>query len=125
MIVAGFGFRKSAKLGALRDALAVAQRDHPPVAALAAPANKLALVSQLAEAMGVPMIAVSPEDLQAPQTPTRSLASLTARSTGSVAEASALAAAGPGAHLLAIRQISSDRMATCAIAASSALGPVT
>ncbi|ENO84722.1 hypothetical protein C666_16775, partial [Thauera linaloolentis 47Lol = DSM 12138] len=39
-----------------------------------------------------------------------------ARGCGSVAEAAALAAAGQGARLLAIRHISPDRSATCAIA---------
>ena len=37
---------------------------------------------------------------------------------GSVAEAAALAAAGPGARLLAPRMISADRMASCALAMS-------
>ncbi|WP_333999341.1 cobalamin biosynthesis protein [Sphingomonas aurantiaca] len=62
------------------------------------------------------MIAVSPGTLQRATTPTQSVASLAARRAGSVAEASALAAAGPGAQLLATRHISPDRMATCAIA---------
>jgi cobalt-precorrin 5A hydrolase len=41
---------------------------------------------------------------------------LAARGVGSVAEAVALAAAGPGARIVVARVISSDRMATCAIA---------
>ena len=122
MIVAGFGFRVGASVDALRAALGAAQQDHPPVDALAAPDDKLALVSQLAQAIGVPVIAVSPNSLQATPTPTRSAASLRARATGSVAEAAALAAAGPGARLLTPRHISPDRTATCAIARSAAEG---
>lgn len=120
MIVAGFGFRQGADLHALRAALHTAQQGHPPVTALAAPHDKLTLVAQLAAAMGVQMVAVSPSALQLRQTPTQSAASLKARATGSVAEASALAAAGPGSRLLAARHISPDRMATCAIARSGA-----
>ncbi len=101
---------------ALRAALASAQRGHPPVGALAVPHDKQVLVARLAVAMGVPVIAVSPSALQTPDTPTQSRASREARGTGSVAEAAALAAAGPGARLLTARHISPDRMATCAIA---------
>jgi len=116
VIVAGFGFRSGADIAELRAALACAQAGHPPVTALAAPDDKLALVAELAAAMALPAIAVSADALQGPLTPTRSIASLSARATGSVAEACALAAAGPGAQVLATRRISPDRMATCAIA---------
>ncbi len=122
MIVAGFGFRAGADVAALRTALAAAQDGCVPVTALAAPHDKLTLVSALAETLGLPVIAVSSDALQIPTTPTQSIASLEARQTGSVAEASALAAAGPGAKLLATRHISPDRMATCAIARSDAEG---
>lgn len=125
MIVAGFGFRSGANLAALRAALDGAQSGHPPVTALATPHDKLALISDLAKAMHLPVIAVPPDALQVPETPTRSIASLEARQTGSVAEASALAAAGPGARLLATRHISPDRMATCAIAQGPAERPAT
>lgn len=116
MIVAGFGFRRDATLDALRAALRDAQEGHPSVTAVAAPHDKLPLVFALSETLGLPVIAVSPGALQRADTPTQSIASLAARCTGSVAEASALAAAGPGAQLLATRHISPDRMATCAIA---------
>lgn len=116
MIVAGFGYRTGADVSSLRAALALAQADHPPVTTLAAPADKTALLASLAEALALPLIAVTPEALRAVETQTRSPASLAARDTGSVAEAAALAAAGPGARLIAPRHISPDRMATCAIA---------
>ena len=110
MIVAGFGYRSGATEASLRAALALAQAGAPPVTHVATLADKLALLETLA----LPTIAV--EAVADIATPTRSAASLAARGTGSVAEAAALAAAGPGARLLVPRQISPDRMATCAIA---------
>lgn len=116
MIIAGFGFRRGAGLAALRAALDLAQAGQPTVEALAAPGDKARYLSPLAEALNLPLIAVAAAALEAQATITRSQASLASRRTGSVAEAAALAAAGPGARLLGPRQISPDRMATCAIA---------
>lgn len=116
MIVAGLGFRKTAGVAALRDALARAQRNQPAVTALAVPHDKMKQATGLAEAMGLPLIAISPQALAGVATLTQSTASLAARGTGSVAEAAALAAAGPGARLLGPRHISTDRTASCAIA---------
>ncbi|MEJ7935474.1 cobalamin biosynthesis protein [Sphingobium sp. AN558] len=119
MIVAGFGFRASAGLPSLRAALALAQQGQPPVTHLATAQDKVAALVPLAQALGLPLTGVAPDMLAAVPTFTRSAASLSARDTGSVAEASALAAAGEGAHLLTPRHISPDRMATCAIAQGS------
>jgi len=116
VIVAGFGYRTGADVSSLRAALALAQAGHPPVTALAAPADKTALLEPLAEALAVPLIVVTPAALCAFPTPTRSAVSIAARGTGSVAEAAALAAAGEGAWLISPRHVSPDRMATCAIA---------
>lgn len=116
LIVAGFGFRKAARLPSLRAAFALAQQGLPPVSALAAPEDKAPALAALAEALGLPLIAISQRALEAAPTHSRSPASLSARATGSVAEAAALAAAGPGACLITPRHISPDRMATCAIA---------
>ncbi|KQS51401.1 MULTISPECIES: cobalamin biosynthesis protein [unclassified Sphingomonas] len=116
MIVAGFGFRAAADVAACKAALALAQGGHPAVTALAAPHDKAALLAPLASALDVPLIAVTPEMLRSITTPTRSHFSLEARGTGSVAEAAALAAAGPDARLLTRRHVSPNRMATCAIA---------
>lgn len=116
MIVAGFGFREGAALSSLQAALAVAQKGHAPVTLLATAQDKAGALLPLAEALGLPVAYVTPGALTAMTTRTRSLASLAARGTGSVAEASALAAAGPNARLLEARRISPDRMATCAIA---------
>lgn len=121
MIVAGFGFRSGAGLSSLRAALELAQQGQPSVTHLATAADKVPGLEPLAEALGLPLTSVSPEALARALTFTHSAASKAARGTGSVAEASALAAAGPGARLLAPRQISADRMATCAIAE----GPLT
>lgn len=119
MIVAGFGFRSGTGLSSLRRALARAQQGQPPVTHLATVQDKVAALVPLAEALGLPLTGVAPEALIAVSTATRSAASLAARDVGSVAEASALAGAGAGAHLLGRRHISPDRMATCAIAQGS------
>lgn len=114
MIVAGFGFRAAASGASLRDALARAAGGHRHCPArLAAPADKAAA---LATALGAPVTAVSPEALAAAETLTRSPRVTALRGTGSVAEAAALAAAGPGARLLGPRVVSADRLATCALA---------
>lgn len=117
MIVAGFGFRGEAAIASLRDALggALAEADMC-VDALAAPADKAPRLAVLAAELGVSVIPVESAALQAAGTATHSPASLAARGTGSVCEAAALAAAGPGARLLTSRHIAFDRMATCALA---------
>ncbi|RJG56180.1 precorrin methylase [Sphingobium terrigena] len=116
MIAAGFGFRQGTSLASLESALALAQEGLPAVTAFAAPLDKTALLRPLADAMGVPLHVIPREALRAQVTPTSSDASLLAYGVGSVAEAAALAAAGPGATLLSQRHISADHMATCAIA---------
>lgn len=116
MIVAGFGLRAGTQLQSLVEALNAAQAGHPPVAALAVPEDRTALLHPLAELTGLPLVPVPPEAIAGAATATQSAASLAARGTGSVAEAAALAAAGPGAVLLAPRVVSGDRMATCALA---------
>lgn len=117
MIVAGFGFRTSATVESLADALARAGGP-TGVGALATAADKAASAPfrALADRLGLPAITLMPAALQAQATQTHSSASLAARGTGSLAEAAALAAAGPGARLLAPRAISADGLATCALA---------
>jgi len=113
VIVAGFGFRGGA--GGDSGAGALAATGRTPQA-LAAPMDKAPALAALAATLGVPVIGVAPEALAAVRVLTDSPASRAARGTGSVAEASALAAAGPGARLLGPRVVSADRMATCALA---------
>lgn len=116
MIVAGFGCRAGADIASLRAALDSAQAGQPPVTHLAAPRDRLAALAPLARALDLPLTGITAAALAAIETPTRSAASLHARGVGSVAEAAALAAAGPGACLIVPRHIAPDRMATCAIA---------
>lgn len=114
MIVAGFGCRSEADADALRAALAAAT---PPIlSALATLTPKQTQLAPLAQALGLPLILIDPDRVAGVATPTRSPASLAAYGTGSVAEAVALLAAGPTAHLLAPRSVSPCRSATCALA---------
>ncbi|WP_260928025.1 cobalamin biosynthesis protein [Novosphingobium sp. 9] len=118
MIVAGFGFRAGAGVASLQAALALAAEGTPAVTHLATLEDKADALAPLAEWLGLPVIAVSPEACATVSTLTRSMASMAARGLGSVAEASALAAAGSGARLAAPRALSPDGMATCAIAST-------
>lgn len=116
MKIAGIGFRQGATAVAILDALHRAGgRD---VTAIALPADKAgdAAVRQVAEALKARLLPIAPERLAGVQTPTQSTVSLQVYGTGSVAEACALIAAGPGAQLGAPRVISQDRMATAAVA---------
>lgn len=119
-LVAGFGFRAAATTDSLADALrearAAAGRNEP-LACIAAPADKAAapVFTRFAADVGVEIAAVAAKNLPA-ETPTQAPRVLAERGVGSVAEAAALAAAGPGAKLLAPRAISEDRAATCALA---------
>ncbi len=115
MIVAGFGFRAGASEDSFADALKQAATGHRPQA-LATIDRKAQALSRFAQAQGLPLVAVSPGQLAAQSTRTQSAPSMARAGTGSVAEAAALAAAGPGARLAGPRFISTDRMATCAIA---------
>lgn len=115
MIVAGFGFRSETTLAALQDALARAGGPDgvTHLATLAAKAPTLAL---LGKALNLPVIALAPEALHNQPTLTRSGRVETLHNTGSVAEAAALAAAGPGSRLRGPRSLSADNTATAAIA---------
>lgn len=115
MIVAGFGFRAGATCDSLADALEkAAQGVRPDIfATLAEKADDLQGFAKLRQ---MNVIAIPAAQAEAQETLTKSHASLAHKSIGSVAEATALAAAGPDARLTGPRQISTDRMATCAIA---------
>ena len=116
MTVAGFGFRRGAQLASLIDALERIEAEYGAVDRLAAAQSMLPLVQALGRARGIAVVAVADAVLPSAATLTRSEQSLQARGTGSVAEAVALLAAGPGAVLLGLRLISTDRMATVAVA---------
>lgn len=117
MIVAGFGFRAAATADSLRDALARVAGERG-LTAFAAPEDKAraACLIELSRETAISVRAITADELSRQQTLTETARVRAARGTGSVAEAAALAAAGPGARLLAPRSISDDRLATCAIA---------
>lgn len=121
-VVAGIGLRQAATPAALADAVGRAE------AAAGLSATRLATVARkaaapalvvFARAKGLKIVAVPDEALPA-DTPTRSPAVAARFRTGSVAEAAALAAAGPQGVLVARRVVSADRMATAAIAVTPA-----
>ncbi|MDN3272726.1 cobalamin biosynthesis protein [Frankia sp. RB7] len=117
MKVAGLGFKRDVTLDSLREALAAAggPAGLSAVATVSDKAEAEAL-KQLARECGVPIRAVPANVLAGIDTPTQSTLVAEKFGTGSVAEAAALAAAGPRARLIATRAISQDRTATAAIA---------
>lgn len=117
MKVAGFGFKRDVTLAALREAL-LAAGGPEGLAALATVCGKAETdaLKLLARECGVPIRAIPAETLAGIATPTRSERISDRFGTGSVAEAAALAAAGPHARLISLRAVSGDRAATAAIA---------
>ena len=113
MIVAGFGFSTQAGADSIADAMRQ-QAVRPD--ALATLDRKAGALTDMTRGLGLPVIGVLEDDAAAQTTITHSERSTTETGTTSVAEATALAAAGPGATLIGTRTISNDRMATCAIA---------
>lgn len=117
MIVAGIGFSSAATVDSLRAAFDLATAGQA-VEALATPADKKGhpALTAFSERLALPLHFIATDDLVGQRTLTCSTRSRATYGTGSVAEASALAAAGPGARLTSPRQISDDRLATCAVA---------
>ncbi|KRP89008.1 precorrin methylase [Bradyrhizobium yuanmingense] len=117
MKVAGLGFKRDVTLASLREAL-LAAGGPEGLAAVATVSDKAdaEVLQQLARECGVPIRAVPAETLAKIDTPTQSELVAARFGTGSVAEAAALAAAGPRARLIAARAVSQDRTATAAIA---------
>lgn len=117
MKVAGLGFRKDVTLASLREAL-LAAGGAAGLTAVATVSDKAEaeVLKQLARECGVPIKAVPADTLAGIDTPTQSKLIVEKIGTGSVAEAAALAAAGPRARLIATRVVSRDRTATAAIA---------
>lgn len=126
MIVAGIGFRRDARLSSLLAALAAAGGlEHLAAAGGMAGITALATsdakaTSPLARALtlhlGLPLRGIPAALLAAQATLTHSPRIMAEIGAGSLAEAAALAAAGPGARLLGPRAVSPDRMATAALA---------
>jgi cobalt-precorrin 5A hydrolase len=145
MRVAGLGFRQGAEMASLEAALEAAldaalkaelqiaqEAARQTAAAAAAPLRLDALataarktadpaVQALARRLGLPLLALTDEVLATQTTLTESPRVREHTGTGSLAEAAALAAAGPQGRLLGPRAVSPDGCATAAIAA----GPMT
>lgn len=120
--VAGFGFRQSASVDSLLDAYRAASAQITgAVSAVATVADKSghpAFVA-VAQQLNLPILVVDQRDLVAQDVRSYSQTSLKTYETPSVAEASALAAAGTSSYLAGQRVISHDRRATCAIATTA------
>ena len=116
MRVAGVGFRAGASAAALTEAVQAAAGVagvRPEALATLPEKAGAAVLCAVAGQMALPVLAVQVAGVV---TPTRSARIAARFGTGSVAEAAALAAAGPGAVLIAGRQVSADGMATAAMA---------
>ncbi|MGC4075873.1 MAG: cobalamin biosynthesis protein [Rubrivivax sp.] len=119
MIVAGLGFRSSAGVESLRAALAAAGAQGADALATSERKAAAPAMQALAAETGLPLLAL-PEDLLAAQTTlTESARVRRLTGAGSLAEAAALAGAGPGARLLGERAVSADGQATAALAQSA------
>jgi cobalt-precorrin 5A hydrolase len=116
----GIGFRAAAEESSLHDALAqvLLATPHPHFDAVVTEAAKARepVFRNFAAALGVPGLGVTPTDLARMITPTQSKRIQDRFGTGSLAEAAALAAAGPQAQLVVSRVVSTDGMATAALA---------
>lgn len=122
-VIAGLGFRR----GVLAEEIAAlvreaCRRSGRAASILAAPAFKRDDngLAQAAESLGLRLVSIEADALAAAQAgcPTSSERTQRAVGFGSVAEAAALAAAGPGARLL-LPRIASARV-TCALAEAPA-----
>lgn len=122
MIVAGFGFRASVTQASLQQVFAQSAKSRT-VDRLATLDAKAATrgFDAFAQSHCLPVSLVTVAQLEDQNTQTQSDASFAAWGIGSVAEATALAAAGPGARLLGPRVVSEDGQATCALAEGGVL----
>lgn len=119
MIVAGLGFRKDASVGSLRDALARVGGEVAQALATAEDKAGASVILALAAEKNLPLHAIPLSDLKTQTTQTHSLRVAALYGTGSLAEAAALACAGPNARLLGPRVTSQDGKATAALAERS------
>ena len=119
MRIAGIGFRGAASAAALAEALDRASQGASVdgLATLADKATAPAFVA-LAAARGLAIHPIAPAAIAGIITPTPSQRIFAQYGTGSIAEAVALVAAGPGAQIIAPRQTTACRQATAAIAQS-------
>ncbi len=115
MRVAGIGFRGAATVESVLDAI---DRAGGGVDLLATASEKAAsaVAREATARLGLDLVGVGRNDLGGVATLTHSAKVAERFGTGSVAEAAALVAAGPGARLLGARVVSGDGLATAAIA---------
>ena len=122
MRAVGLGFRAAANLEGVQD-LFLRMQVMPPLT-LAVPAFRQThpVVADL-QAAGFKLVPIPEAMLLCVSTPTRSPRILARFGTGSLAEACAIIAAGPGARLVEPRVISADRCVTAALAQSERPDP--
>jgi cobalt-precorrin 5A hydrolase len=130
MRVIGFGLRPSASRQALEHVFAHALDKISSHNGLSAVADCLATLSKradhpafqaLAQAHGLPVIAVEETAVAGIKTHTRSARIEALFGTGSIAEATALLAAGDGARIIVSRIVSPDGTASAAVAETEGL----
>ncbi len=119
MIVAGMGFRATASLASLREAFLAAGGAEATMLATAENKAGTALFQAFAAECGLPVRAIARDALTLQTTITQSARVMSLYGAGSLAEAAALAGAGPKARLRAPRVQSTDGMATAALAERS------
>jgi cobalt-precorrin 5A hydrolase len=114
--VMGIGCRRGTSAEDILAAVATARGSHALDAlAILAAKNDEPGIAEAARRLGLPLVVADPAGTE-DRLATRSAASLAATGTGSACEAAALAAAGPGARLLAHRHV--EGRVTVAIARS-------
>ena len=94
-LVIGIGLRPGADIGPLEDALR-----GQSIAALATIEARAEALGSLARRLGLPLIPIPPRDLAGVVTPSASARIMALYRCGSVAEACALLAAGPGSVIV-------------------------
>lgn len=120
MIVAGLGFRATACLADLQEALRLTGGAPDALASLTEKTESLTL-RRLAQSLSLPLIALAPESIRGEPTLSSSPRIQARFGTGSLAEAAALVGArqnapGAGARLLGPRRQTANGMATAALA---------
>ena len=122
MRVMGLGFRAAADLASLQDAMRLALEANgnqkPDALVTESAKSREKVFREFAQLLDLPGLGITKTDLEQMITPTQSQRIQDKFGTGSLAEAVALAAAGPNARLVAARVVSGDGMATAAIAES-------
>jgi len=116
-VIAGFGFRKAADYSSfsqLFERLECPSGEY--IAAVAADKADHSAFRQFCADYGLKIHPVPQHQLSSVTTPTRSEISMSYRNVGSLCEALALYCAGSNAQLWITRQISDDRLVSCAVA---------